>query len=116
MSEINALLYLPGHPRERPERALRIPALSPGWRRSFQALLEQPDGLAAAGNAGLGPAAARLRHGEDFRPMRVARKIAESGNVTSLILEPADGQPVAAALPGQFVVDAGCGAGRRRRR
>src|SRR5262245_18042277 len=29
---INALLYLPGHPRDRLERALRIEALSPGWR------------------------------------------------------------------------------------
>jgi ferredoxin-NADP reductase len=28
----------------------------------------------------------------------------ESGNVTSLVLEPTDGQPLAAALPGQFVV------------
>ena len=26
--EINALLYMPGHPRDRLERALRIPALS----------------------------------------------------------------------------------------
>jgi ferredoxin-NADP reductase len=30
--------------------------------------------------------------------------VRESGNVISLVLEPADGQPVAAALPGQFVV------------
>ena len=27
VAEINALLYLPGHPREQLERALRIPAL-----------------------------------------------------------------------------------------
>src|ERR1700754_4810439 len=38
--EINALLYLPPHPRERIERALNIPALSGGWRHSFAALLE----------------------------------------------------------------------------
>jgi ferredoxin-NADP reductase len=30
--------------------------------------------------------------------------VRESGNVISLVLEPADGQPIAAALPGQFVV------------
>src|SRR5246127_4786112 len=30
--EINALLYMPGHPRDSLERALRIPALSGGWR------------------------------------------------------------------------------------
>ena len=34
--EVNALLYLPGHPRSQLERALRIPALSPGWRGSFR--------------------------------------------------------------------------------
>src|SRR6266478_4685739 len=31
----------PGHPADRLERALRIPALSAGWRRSFEALLER---------------------------------------------------------------------------
>src|SRR5580700_1402167 len=40
VAEANALLYLPGHPRQKLERALRIPAFSPGWRSSFQALLE----------------------------------------------------------------------------
>ena len=34
----------------------------------------------------------------------MARKIRESGNVISLVLEPVDGQPLAAPLPGQFVV------------
>src|SRR5215472_6536752 len=48
---INALLYKPGHPRTQLERALRIPALSEGWRASFQALLKQED--IATGNAGL---------------------------------------------------------------
>ena len=32
VAEINALLYSPNHPRDRLERALRIEALSPGWR------------------------------------------------------------------------------------
>ena len=54
--EINALLYLPGHPRSQLERALRIPALSAGWRDSFQALLAQDkSGGAGMGNAGLAP-------------------------------------------------------------
>jgi ferredoxin-NADP reductase/MOSC domain-containing protein YiiM/ferredoxin len=101
--EISALLYMPPHPRERLERALRIPALSRGWHRSFEALLEQKDNK-AAGNAGLGPGASPPPAWRGFRPFRVSRKIAESGNVTSLILEPIDGHPVAAALPGQFVV------------
>ena len=40
VAEVNALLYLPGHPRQQLLRALRIPALSPGWQASFRALLE----------------------------------------------------------------------------
>ena len=55
--EINALLYMPGHPRGQLERALRIPALSAGWRRSFEALLAQErGGGATTGNVGLTPA------------------------------------------------------------
>ncbi|HVQ70260.1 MAG TPA: MOSC and FAD-binding oxidoreductase domain-containing protein [Bradyrhizobium sp.] len=105
VSDIDALLYMPGHPRDQLERALRIPALSPGWRRSFEALLKQAhkDG-ATTGNAGLGTASGPPPAWQGFRPLRVSRKVRESANVISLMLEPTDGQPVAAALPGQFVV------------
>ncbi|MFZ0494344.1 MAG: MOSC domain-containing protein, partial [Methylocella sp.] len=52
--EINALLYMPGHPRSQLERALHIPALSAGWRGSLVALLAQErGGGATTGNAGL---------------------------------------------------------------
>ena len=50
VAEVDALLYLPGHPRQQLLRALRIPALSPGWQASFRALLEGEPG---SGNAGL---------------------------------------------------------------
>jgi len=103
--DIDALLYMPGHPRDQLERALRIPALSAGWRRSFEALLtqERKDG-ARTGNAGLTAAPSPPPAWRGFRPFRLSHKVRESGNVISLVLEPADGQPVAAALPGQFVV------------
>lgn len=102
--EINALLYLPPHPRDGLERAVRIPALSRGWRHSFEMLLEQQRAESTAqGNAGLGPASSPAPAWRGFRPFRVSRKIAESSSVTSLILEPEDGHPVPAALPGQFV-------------
>ena len=39
IAEVDGLLYLPGHSRQKLLRALRIPALSPGWRESFEALL-----------------------------------------------------------------------------
>ncbi|WP_439374833.1 MOSC domain-containing protein [Bradyrhizobium sp. DASA03120] len=104
VSEVNALLYLPPHPRERLERALKIPALSRGWNHSFAALLEQQKDKPASGNHGLGPAASPPPAWRGFRPFRVAHKIGESSTVTSLILEPADGGAVATALPGQFVI------------
>jgi MOSC domain-containing protein YiiM/ferredoxin-NADP reductase len=103
--EINALLYTPGHPRPQLERALRIPALSSGWRASFQALLEQePNSGATTGNAGLTPASGPSPAWPGFRSLRVSRKVRESSSVISLVLEPIDGQPLTAALPGQFVV------------
>jgi ferredoxin-NADP reductase/MOSC domain-containing protein YiiM len=103
--EINALLYRPGHARSQLERALRIPALSAGWRASFLALLEQQRGAGATkGNAGLAPVSGLSPAWSGFRPLQVSRKVRESSNVTSLVLEPIDGHPLAAPLPGQFVV------------
>jgi len=99
---INALLYKPGHPRTQLERALRIPALSEGWRASFQALLKQED--IATGNAGLTATSGPPPAWSGFRPLRVSRKVRESSNVISLVLESVDGRPLAAALPGQFIV------------
>jgi MOSC domain-containing protein YiiM/ferredoxin-NADP reductase len=102
--EINALLYFPGHPRDRLERALRIPALSVGWHHAFEALLTQEREGATTGNAGLAAAPGPPLAWRGFRPLRVSRKVRESGNVVSLLLKPTDGQPIATALPGQFVV------------
>lgn len=104
VAAINALLYMPGHPRNELERALRIPALSAGWGASFRALLQRTDGGGAVtGNPGLAPAALPPAWA-GFRPLRVSRKDRESDSVTSLTLEPTDGRPLASALPGQFVV------------
>jgi ferredoxin-NADP reductase/MOSC domain-containing protein YiiM len=100
--EINALLYMPGHPRDQLERALRISALSAGWRSSFEALLAQRSGGAITGNAGLA-ASAPAPAWSGFRPLRVSRKVRETNNVISLVLEPADRRPLGAALAGQFV-------------
>jgi ferredoxin-NADP reductase/MOSC domain-containing protein YiiM len=100
---ISSLLYMPGHPRDQLERALRIPALSSGWRGSFEALLVQKQNPEATGNAGLTAAVDPPPAWPGFRPLRVSRKVRESSNVISLMLEPVDGRPLTAALPGQFV-------------
>jgi ferredoxin-NADP reductase/MOSC domain-containing protein YiiM len=101
---INALLYLPGHSRQQLERALRIPALSAGWRISFQALLQnESSGSPMTGNPGLA-AAVGSPAWTGFRPLRVTRIDRESRSIISLLLMPADGHPLVAAEPGQFVV------------
>jgi ferredoxin-NADP reductase/MOSC domain-containing protein YiiM len=104
VSEVNALLYLPGHARGQLERALRIPALSAGWRKSFEALRSQETSGNASGNAGLTQASGPPPAWAGFRPLKISSKVRESSSVTSLILEPVDGLPLTAALPGQFVV------------
>jgi ferredoxin-NADP reductase len=104
VAELNDLLYSPPHARERLERALRIEALSPGWRASFAALLQSPPTAAAGGNAGLAPAAAAHPTGPGFRPLAVTAISSESMDVLSLAMQTTDGRPLAAALPGQYVV------------
>ena len=105
VAEINALLYLPGHPANGLERALRIPALSAGWRTSLEALLDRKrKGGGTTGNPGLGPQAGRVPAWQGFRPLRVSQKLRESSNVTSLVMESADDKPLIAALAGQFIV------------
>src|SRR5207245_545496 len=49
VADINALLYSPRHARDLLERALRIEALSPGWRASFEALLRSQTTAAGSG-------------------------------------------------------------------
>ena len=103
VAEVNALFYKPGNPKL--EKALRIPALSAGWRHSFRALFErEQSGRAITGNPGLAPTAGPPPAWTGFRPLLVLHKSRESSNVTSLVLESTDARPLQAALPGQFIV------------
>src|SRR6516225_1353396 len=105
VAAVDALLYLPGPAKEELERALRIPALSAGWKSSFEALLGQMTQPGSrAGNAGLASPEQMVTAAAGFRPLKVARRERESSSVISLVLEPADGRPLTVPLPGQFVV------------
>ncbi len=104
VADIDALLYLPGRDRSGLERALRIPALSAGWRGSFETLLDKDAKASAPGNPALAPAASPAPAWAGFRPLKVADRRRESMNVTSLMLEPSDGRQLVAAMPGQFIV------------
>jgi ferredoxin-NADP reductase/MOSC domain-containing protein YiiM/ferredoxin len=99
VAEADALLYLPGHPRQQLLRALRIPALSPGWQASFRALL---GGEAGSGNAGLTTASPPPAW-PGFRRLTVTGIEPESDSVISIRLENPDGGPLPPARPGQYL-------------
>jgi ferredoxin-NADP reductase/MOSC domain-containing protein YiiM len=104
VADTDALLYLPGHSREQLERALQVPALSPGWQASFRAILQQEsNGKTANGNPGLA-SEEQPPAWPGFKPMRVTCIRKESDSVTSFTLTPADGQAMQPAQPGQFIV------------
>ncbi len=86
VAEADALLYLPGHPRQQLLRALRIPALSPGWQASFRALLEEEPGSGNAGLAVTSPPPAW----PGFRQLTVTAITRESDSVISIRLEDPD--------------------------
>ena len=99
VAETDALLYLPGHPRQQLLRALRIPALSPGWQASFQALLEEAPGSGNAGLAVTSPPPAW----PGFRQLIVTTITRESESVISIRLDDPNGAPLPAAHPGQYL-------------
>ena len=104
VADMDALLYLPGHHPDQLQRALRIPALSAGWKGSFEALAKQEAGVAALGNPGLSPAAGPPPAWRGFQSLRVSRVDRESTGIISLTLEATDGSRLPPALPGQFIV------------
>jgi ferredoxin-NADP reductase/MOSC domain-containing protein YiiM len=104
VAEINGLLYSPNHARDRLERALRIQALSPGWRWSLEELLRSRTISAGSGNAGLAPAAAAHPVAPGFQSLAVTTINQESTDVLSLTMQSTDGHPLPTALPGQYVV------------
>ncbi len=93
IAQIDALLYLPNKSRPLLERALRVPALSDGWKGSFRELLAKADGGAAPAPAWPG-----------FAPLRVEEVRRESATITSFRLVAVDDTlPSPAARPGQYL-------------
>jgi ferredoxin-NADP reductase/MOSC domain-containing protein YiiM/ferredoxin len=99
VADVDALLYLPGPTRQGLLRALRVPALSPGWQGSFRALLDEEPGSGNAGLAVTSPPPAW----PGFRPLTVGAITRESVSVISIRLEDPTGAPLPAARPGQYL-------------
>jgi ferredoxin-NADP reductase/MOSC domain-containing protein YiiM/ferredoxin len=106
VADTDALLYLPGHDREKLRVALQIPALSPGWQGSFRDL------LSAADDDGTAPSPAARPAWPGFRQLRVARVLQEDEQVSSIYLTAADGTALPAAQPGQYLTLRITGAGQ----
>jgi ferredoxin-NADP reductase/MOSC domain-containing protein YiiM/ferredoxin len=101
VAEVDALLYLPGHPRALLRRAVDVPALSPGWRASFREMIRAED-AGLTGNAGLGPGTPPPAW-SGFRPLRVTGIEPESTTVSSFQLADPAGAALPAAAPGQYL-------------
>jgi len=84
VAQVDALLYLPNKSRPLLERALRVPALSEGWKGSFRELLVKDEAPPAW---------------PGFKPLRVAAIRRESATISSFTFA-ADG---AKASPGQYL-------------
>ena len=95
VADVDALLYLPGHTRQGLLRALRIPALSPGWQGSFRALLDEEPGSGNAGLAVTSPPPAW----PGFRQLTVTAITRESDSAISIRLEDPTGAALPAAAP-----------------
>lgn len=87
--DMSNLLYFDKDDLDTAKRALRIEALSPGWRQSFE------DRLSKATAAG--------KSQESYQTLVVTKKERESDNITSFYLAREDGQPLGPFLPGQFL-------------
>jgi ferredoxin-NADP reductase/MOSC domain-containing protein YiiM/ferredoxin len=93
VAQLDALLYLPNRSRALLDRALRVPALSEGWKGSFRELLAKAEGDTPAAPAWTG-----------FRPLRVAKVGRESATITSFRLVPTDDAPsTPSAQAGQYL-------------
>jgi ferredoxin-NADP reductase/MOSC domain-containing protein YiiM len=104
VAEIDALLYSPEHPLEALRRAVRIPALSPGWQRSMQRLLAAVETGGTTGNAGLGHGAPAPLPWRGFRPVVVVASREESADVRSFAFAAEDSSPLPPARPGEHIV------------
>ncbi|MDJ0611872.1 MAG: MOSC domain-containing protein [Kiloniellales bacterium] len=86
---VNELLYFDKENLEETGRALAMPALSHGWKGSFEERLAKAEGGTEAG--------------QGYRNFLVERKEPESEIITSFYLVPEDGAALPPYLPGQFL-------------
>ena len=103
VAEIDSLLYSAKHDLKRIASAARIPALSPGWKGSFEGfLLAERNGI-HGGNPGLTSRVSSLPAWDGFRWVKVVDVHRETSEVTSVTFADPEGSPLPPALPGQYL-------------
>jgi ferredoxin-NADP reductase len=100
---MDSLLYLPNPDLNRVAIAARVPALSPGWKGSMEAILEAEKKGIHDGNPGLAAPISSPPAWNGFRSVTVAEVHPETSDVTSIVLADPNRSPLPAALPGQYL-------------
>jgi ferredoxin-NADP reductase/MOSC domain-containing protein YiiM/ferredoxin len=104
VAEIDSLLYTANHDLNRIAIAARIPALSPGWKGSFDGFLQADKNGIHNGNPGLTPSIPSPPAWDGFRWVRVVEVRRETYQVASVVFADMEGAPLPPALPGQYLV------------
>ena len=103
VAEVDSLLYSANHDLKRIAIAARIPALSPGWKGSFENFLQAGEKGIHNGNAGLTSSVSPLPAWKGFRRVKAIDVHRETSEVTSIIFADSEGSPLPPALPGQYL-------------
>ena len=101
VAAIDALLYLRGQDRRLLQRAVDIPALSPGWRESFRAMLGTDPTTDTRSPGGVPTGAPPAWDG--FRKLVVDDVVEESATVSSYYLSAENDEALPVATPGQYL-------------
>jgi ferredoxin-NADP reductase/MOSC domain-containing protein YiiM len=102
VAEVDSLLYSSNHDLNRISIAARIPALSHGWKDSFDGILQAAKNGIHTGNPGLTPMSSPLAW-NGFRWAKVVEVHRETSEVVSLVLADLEGSRLPPALPGQYL-------------
>lgn len=103
VAEVDSLLYTANHDLRRIAIAASVPALSPGWKSSFESFLRADKDGIHNGNPGLTSSKSAPPAWDGFRWVRVVGVRRETQDVTSIVLSDLEGTPLPPALPGQYL-------------
>jgi ferredoxin-NADP reductase/MOSC domain-containing protein YiiM/ferredoxin len=104
VAEADSLLYSANHDLKRIAIAAHSPALSAGWKGSFENFLQAGEDGVHNGNAGLTPYVPSPPAWKGFRSVKVTDVHRETLDVTSIVFADLKGPCLPPALPGQYLV------------